>query len=80
MDSKLTAEIQSRRDAARRTPDEALAKVRMQGKLTARERIEHLLDVGSFVEMGTLGRSNHPELKKRTPADGVVVGHGTIQG
>ena len=80
MDSKLTAEIQSRRDAARRTPDEALAKVRLQGKLTARERIEHLLDVGSFVEMGTLGRSNHPELKKRTPADGVVVGHGTIQG
>lgn len=80
MDKKLIDELNARRVAARRTPAEALAKVHAQGKLTARERVEKLLDPGSFVEMGVLGRSNHPELKTRTPADGVVVGHGTIDG
>ena len=30
---------------------EAIAKRHAQGKLTARERIERLVDVGSFVEM-----------------------------
>ncbi len=54
---------------------EKIAKQHERGKLTARERIDRLLDTGSFVELymlvgHTLG----------TPGDGIVVGHGTIDG
>lgn len=53
------------------------------GKLTARERLDLLLDHGSFIETGMLANhhSNHPDLKDRTtPADGVITGYGTIEG
>ncbi len=53
------------------------------GKLTARERLDLLLDPGSFVEIGLLAhhQSSHPDLKdKFTPADGVVTGYGTVDG
>jgi propionyl-CoA carboxylase beta chain len=54
-----------------------------QGKLTARERLDLLLDEGSFVELdrfvehqcGSFGMD-----AKRVPGDGVVTGHGTIDG
>ncbi len=54
-----------------------------KGKLTARERIELLLDPGSFVEIDAFVRhKNHRfGMEKRRPlGDGVVVGHGTIEG
>ncbi len=52
-------------------------------KLTARERIDLLLDKGSFEEMGMLvtHRSNNFGLEKQKyPGDGVVTGSGTING
>ena len=59
------------------TPDErALEKIRGQGKLTARERIDLLLDAGTFVEDGVLANAMAAGL----PADGVVTGRGTIDG
>jgi acetyl-CoA carboxylase carboxyltransferase component len=59
------------------TPDErALEKIRGQGKLTARERIDLLLDTGSFVEDAVLANAMATGL----PADGVVTGRGTIDG
>ena len=59
------------------TPDErALEKIRGQGKLTARERIDLLLDAGSFVEDGVLANA----MASGLPADGVVTGRGTIEG
>jgi len=59
------------------TPDErALEKIRGQGKLTARERIDMLLDEGSFIEDAVLANTMSPGL----PADGVVTGRGTIDG
>src|SRR5688572_8061967 len=78
-DDKLE-DLRARRAAARRTDPAALDKVRTQGKLTARERVDRLLDPGSFVELGVLARSPHAALAARTPADGMVVGHGTIDG
>ena len=66
-------------DAVQRavTPDErALEKIRGQGKLTARERIDLLLDAGSFVEDAVLANAMAAGL----PADGVVTGRGTIDG
>ena len=54
-----------------------------QGKLTARERIAHLLDKGSFQEMDMLVRhqaSGFGIEQKRPPGDAVVTGYGTVDG
>jgi len=54
-----------------------------KGKLTARERLELLLDPNSFEEydMFVEHRSNDFDMdKQRVPGDGVVTGHGTING
>ena len=53
-----------------------------KGKLTARERIDLLLDVGSFEEMGMLkvGRGGALGNEGEYPGDGVVTGHGTVDG
>jgi propionyl-CoA carboxylase beta chain len=53
-----------------------------RGKLTARERIEVLLDEGSFEEFDILkaGRGGHIGDKREFLSDGVVTGHGTIDG
>ncbi len=70
-------------DAAR--PD-AVAKRREQGRRTARENLEDLVDPGSFVEYGPLmfaaqeRRRSREELIERTPADGLVGGTATIDG
>ncbi|MEK4131117.1 acyl-CoA carboxylase subunit beta [Solibacillus sp. FSL W8-0474] len=53
------------------------------GKLTARERIDYLLDEGTFKEMGILAhhQNSHPTMQgKYTPADGVIAGRGLING
>jgi acetyl-CoA carboxylase carboxyltransferase component len=47
-----------------------------EGKLFARERLDRLLDPGSFVEDGALANS----LAEGLPADGVVTGLGSIEG
>ena len=54
-----------------------------KGKMTARERIESLLDDGSFMEVDTLveHRCRDFEMDRNViPGDGVVCGHGTIDG
>ncbi len=56
---------------------------RAKGKLSARERIDLLLDPGSFLEMDPFVEHRTTEFgmdKKRIPGDGVVTGHGTIDG
>ena len=53
------------------------------GKMTARERISSLLDADSFVELDALVRhrsSNFGLDKKKPEGDGVITGHGTING
>ena len=63
--------------------DERVAKQHAAGKLTARERIETLLDPGSFEELDALvvHRSNDFGMDaQRIPGDGVVTGHGRIDG
>lgn len=49
--------------------------------LSARERIEGLLDAGSFVEIGASVHARNTDFnmpEQQTPADGVVTGYGTI--
>lgn len=60
-----------------------IEKQHQQGKLTARERIEILLDPGTFVEVDGFveGRIDDFDLdKRRVPGDGVVTGYGEIDG
>jgi propionyl-CoA carboxylase beta chain len=61
----------------------AVERQHARGKLTARERIDLLLDPGSFVEldMFTRHRAHGFGLEDNRPwGDGVVTGHGTIDG
>jgi len=50
------------------------------GKLTARERIESLLDSGSLIELGILACSDMAGMEESTPADGIITGYGCING
>ena len=51
-----------------------------RGKLTARERIDLLLDAGSFVETDAFVTNRHPDAEESHLGDGVVTGHGMIDG
>lgn len=59
---------------------EKLAKRKADGVLNARERIDYLVDKDSFIESGRFARSNRPEVKHKTPADGKVAGFARIAG
>ena len=61
--------------------EEKLAKRRARGELNARERIDHLVDEGSFIESGLLGTSGVvPEDRDKTPADGKLAGYARVDG
>ena len=63
--------------------ERAIEKQHAKGKKTARERIEELLDEGSFVELDELARHRSTAFgleKNRPYGDGVVTGYGTIDG
>jgi acetyl-CoA carboxylase carboxyltransferase component len=57
-----------------------IEKQHAKNRMTIRERIEYLLDPGSFDEQGLLVYSEFPEAKEKTPADGKICGYGTING
>ncbi len=59
---------------------EKLAARKAEGVLNARERIDYLLDPGTFTEVGMLAVSARPEDRETTPADGKVGGFGEIEG
>src|SRR5919202_7007800 len=59
----------------------AVEKRHAQGRKTARERVEALLDEGSFVELDKFARHRNRNFgaeENRPYGDGVVTGHGTI--
>jgi acetyl-CoA carboxylase carboxyltransferase component len=61
----------------------AIERQHARGKLTARERLEILLDPGSFVELDMLARhrAHGFEIEKTRPlTDGVITGWGTVDG
>src|SRR6266404_4208890 len=63
--------------------EERIAKKHEAGKMTARERIDVLLDHGSFVETDkfkTHRCSDFEMADRKIPGDGVVTGYGTIDG
>ncbi len=63
--------------------EERLKRQREGGRLTARERIEHLLDQDSFVELDKFKTHRCDDFgmaARKIPGDGVVTGYGTIDG
>ena len=77
-------QLEQRRAEARVGGGEARIKAQhAKGKLTARERIEVLLDEGSFEEYDMFVTHRSTEFgmdKQKIPGDGVVIGWGTING
>ena len=82
--SSTVAELERRRQAARAGGGEKrIAAQHAKGKLTARERLDVLLDEGSFEELDMFVEHNCVDFGMEAqviPGDGVVTGSGTING
>jgi acetyl-CoA carboxylase carboxyltransferase component len=81
--SERLNELEQRRQAALSAGTErAVARQREKGKMLARERIEYLLDQGSFHELDMLARHRAHDvgLDDRPYTDGIITGWGTIDG
>jgi len=80
----LLAELQGRRQKIEQMGGgEAVEKQKKRGKLTARERIDQLLDKGTFCEIGRFAKSRSAAFgmdKAEIPADAVITGYGKIDG
>ena len=76
--------LEAKRDAARQGGGAARIEAQhAKGRLTARERIEVLLDAGSFEEWDMFVEHRCVDFgmaERRVPGDGVVTGYGTING
>ncbi|MFC1897518.1 acyl-CoA carboxylase subunit beta [Chloroflexota bacterium] len=77
---KQLAELEERRAKVKEMGGgERVERQKKQGKLTARERIDMLLDKGTFREIGMFAKSRSTAYRE-VPADGVVTGYGEIDG
>ena len=78
---ELIQELETRKEKARaQGGPEKVQRQHDRGRLTARERIDRLLDADSFLEFGLLAHSEWPGMAEKTPADGLIMGYGTIGG
>lgn len=74
-------ELKARRDEAYAMGGaEKTEKRRAQGHLNARERLDLLLDPGSFNEFGLLAKAYRSEVRHKSAADGKIAGFGTVNG
>lgn len=83
MEERLDALAKAKHDAKLGGGEAKLDKQRSKGKMTARERIEALIDAGTFQETGMFAkhRTTHFGMDKAVaPADGVVTGSGAVFG
>jgi len=83
MSQRLAALKSRKEEALHAGSPHAVERQHANGKLTARERIEHLLDEGSFCELDMLARHRAHGMgleRKRPYTDGVITGHGTVDG
>ena len=78
------ARLAALRDEAAHPGDErSVERQRERGKLLARERLELLLDPGTFVELDRYVRHRNPQfgmMERRPWGDAVVTGYGTVLG
>ncbi|MDQ2939984.1 MAG: acyl-CoA carboxylase subunit beta [Actinomycetota bacterium] len=80
----LVDDLHERREKAKRGGgEEKIAVQHERGKLTARERIDLLVDPGTFVEIGIQAGPHSSQRAmdgKEAPADGVITGWGDVDG
>jgi propionyl-CoA carboxylase beta chain len=79
--AKLDELARLREEALHAGDERSVARQRERGKLLARERLEKLLDAGSFVELDRFVRHRNPHfgmMDRRPYGDAVVTGYGTI--
>jgi acetyl-CoA carboxylase carboxyltransferase component len=71
-----------RNEALHPAPERTVQRQREKGKMLARERIEYLLDPGSFQELDMFARHRAFEsgIEERPYTDGVITGTGTVEG
>lgn len=80
-DPHLINDLAAREASARAMGGEArIARQHARARLTARERIDLLLDPGTFDERGLLAHSDLPADRDGTPADGKITGFGVVDG
>ena len=80
---RIEAVERLREEAAHAGSSAAVERQRERGKLLARERVELLLDPGSFTELDVFVQHRNPNfgmMENRPYGDGVVTGHGTVEG
>ncbi|MGN6791197.1 MAG: carboxyl transferase domain-containing protein, partial [Streptosporangiaceae bacterium] len=80
---KLADLEQRRNEAIHAGSQRAVERQHAKGKMTARERIERLIDPGSFTEFDELARHRAHDFgmaETRPYGDGVVTGFGNIDG
>ncbi len=80
---KIADLARRREEAVHAGSAQAVAKQHERGKLTARERIDMLLDPGSFTELDELARHRAHDFgieRNRPYGDGVITGYGTVDG
>ncbi|MFC1928195.1 acyl-CoA carboxylase subunit beta [Chloroflexota bacterium] len=76
---KLLTDLEQRRERIKAMGGrERVEAQKKRGKLTARERIDILLDEGTFREIGMFAKSRGTA--KEVPGDGVITGYGEIEG
>lgn len=83
MEDKLNLLREKNREAELGGGENRIEAQHQRGKLTARERVQLLLDEGSFEEIGKFVMHHSTAFgldKQRFPGDGVVTGYGTING
>ena len=80
--SDRITELHTRADRVRNEMGGAdkVAKMAEEGDRTIRQHIEDFLDTDSFREIGTFSRSIRLEEREKTPGDGKIGGHGTVNG
>jgi acetyl-CoA carboxylase carboxyltransferase component len=82
MTERLAQLAERKEQALHAGSDRSVERQHAKGKLLARERIDYLLDEGSFHELDMLARHRAHEagLEERPYTDGVITGWGTIDG
>ena len=84
MDHPLSERVEDlrRRKQEALTPgsERSIERQHSRGKMLARERIEYLLDEGSFHELDGLARSRSAAATEKPYTDGVITGWGTVDG
>lgn len=79
--SERVEDLSTRKAAASQPGSErSIERQHSRGKMLARERIEYLLDPGSFHELDQLARSRAVNSDERPYTDGVITGWGTVDG